>query len=114
MEVQFKDYLNTQKTLNELKKQVNVLKKKCKDMESNIQEYMMNNELDSIVIDGCQIVLYKRKITDMFNKQHLVDKLTSELQVTEDKAEHVVDNLFKNKPFKEENRIKMVEKKSRN
>lgn len=104
-------FIETQKSLGDLRKQVLTLKKTCDKLESEIKEYMTNNELDSISIKGGEIVLYNKKVSKTFSKENIVENLKNELNGDTNKAEKLADSILKNKIFNLEPKVKAVLKK---
>lgn len=106
----FSTYLSLNKELTSLKKQQKELKTKIQTLESDIKEYMSSNDMDSISLKDGEIVLYNRKIPQIFKKESIVEKLTEELKDS-NKAEQLTQSILQNKKFVMEEKLKAVIKK---
>jgi len=107
---QFTTYLAINKELAGLRKQQGELKKKAKDLEQQIKNYMIDNAMDSISLKEGDIILYDKKISQTFKKESIVEKLTEQLKDSQ-KAEELTESILQNKKFVLENKIKAVIKK---
>lgn len=103
-------YLSLNKELTGLKKHQKELKTKIQTLETDIKEYMTSNDMDSISLKDGEIVLYSRKIPQLFKKESIVEKLTEELKDS-NKAEKLTQSILQNKKFIVEDKLKAVIKK---
>lgn len=108
----FKEYIDLEKSIQELKKEQKDMKNKMDKIEKSIKEYMKNNEMDSISLKDAEIVLYDKKISQTFKKETITEKLTEELS-DPNKAEELAKSIVQNKKFLVENKIKVVLKKKK-
>lgn len=106
----FNDYLNATKELRELRKQQKELKNKLHMLETEIKEYMTENNMDSISLKEGEIILYEKKIPQTFKKEIIVENLTKRLK-SQEKAEELTDVILSNKSFIMQDKIKAVIKK---
>jgi hypothetical protein len=104
------EYLKMNKEISTLRKQQLELKKKVGGLEVEIQKYMTDNDMESIVLNEGQIVLYERKINQTFKKENIVEKLTEKLQDSQ-KAEELTQSILKNNKYVVEEKIKAVIRK---
>ena len=114
MSGEFKEKLNKfmelQKNLQDLRKQQAEIKKLLVSSEKEIKEYMVQNNMDSISLNGGEIILYGKKIPQTFKKQVILDKLCEKLKDAQ-KAEELTESIINNKQFIVEDKIKVVVKK---
>jgi hypothetical protein len=66
--------------------------------------------MDSISLKEGEIVLYPKKISQMFKKEVIMEKLTEELKDGK-KAEELTQSILQNKRFVIEDKLKAVIKK---
>ena len=109
----FLKYLDLQKLLSESRKLQKTLKKETDSLETEIKEYMLKNDMDSISLKEGEIVLYSKKISQTFKRDTIVEKLTESLQCNEKQAEALADNIIKNKTFVVEDKVKAIIKKTK-
>lgn len=112
IEEKFTQYLQMNKEMGIVRKQLKEQKKQCDNLEKEIKDYMQSNEMDSISLQEGEIVLYSRKISQTFRKENIVEKLTEKLNNSE-KAEELADSIISNKKFVLEDKIKAVIKKQK-
>lgn len=91
-------YLQVNKELSEMRKQQKEHKKTIDLLEKDIQDYMTQNNLDSISTSTGEIILYEKKTSQTFKKDTMVEKLTHELKDPL-VAEKIVDSIISNKVF---------------
>lgn len=106
----FNKYLQIQKSLTESRKQQKEWKKTLDILEKDIKEYMTKNDMDSISLKDGEIVLYEKKISQMFKKEVIIEKLTEQLKDSQ-KAEQLTQSILQNKRFVLEDKLKAVIKK---
>jgi DNA repair ATPase RecN len=106
----FQKYLQLQKQLSDMRKSVKVIKKNADTLESEIKEYMTNNDMDSISLKDGEIVLYARKIPQTFKKEVIMEKINEKLKDAQ-KSEELAQSIIQNKQFIVEDKIKAVIKK---
>jgi urocanate hydratase len=106
----FREYLNMNKELAELRQKIKGKKQEVEAMEKEIKEYMVKNNMDSIAMKDGEIVLYSKKISQTFKKETIVEKLTEELNDSQ-KAEKLTQSILQNKKYILEDKIKAVVKK---
>lgn len=107
----FHKYLELQRELAELRKKEKECKKILTTLETEIKEYMTQNDMDSISLKDGQIVLYTKKISQTLKRETIADKLAESLNCDEKKAETLADTILKNKKYIVEDKIKAVIKK---
>jgi hypothetical protein len=107
----FHKYLEIQKELSEMRKKQTECKKQLITLETEIKEYMTQNDMDSISLKDGQIVLYAKKISQTFKRDTIANKLAESLDCDEKKAETLADTILKNKKYIVEEKIKAVIKK---
>lgn len=103
----FQKYLELQRTIGELRKQQNVLKKTVSGLEKEIKEYMSKNDMDSISLKDGEIILYAKKIPQTFKKESIIERLTEKLNDSQ-KAEELTQSILTNKTFLVEDKIRAV------
>ncbi len=91
-------YFSLNKELLELRKKQKEHKGTLDKLEADIKQYMTDNNMDSIVLNGGSIVLYERKVSKTFKKETIAEKL-SETLGDQDKAENLAENIVSNKVF---------------
>lgn len=106
----FKEYLELNKELVTLRKNLKEKKQYVDKLEKDIKEYMTNNNMDSISMKDGEIVLYSKKISQTFKKDTIVEKLTEQLKDS-NKAEALTQCILENKKYIVEDKIKAVLKK---
>jgi DNA repair ATPase RecN len=106
----FQQYLEIQRSLAESRKQQKDQKKTLDSLEKDIKEYMTKNDMDSISLKEGEIVLYPRKISQMFKKEVIMEKLAEKLNDNK-KAEELTHSILQNKRFVVEDKLKAVIKK---
>ena len=106
----FQQYLEVQKLLTESRKQQKEWKKKLDSLEKDIKDYMTQNDMDSISLKEGEIVLYPKKISQMFKKEVIMEKLTEELKDSQ-RAQELTQSILQNKRFIVEDKLKAVIKK---
>jgi hypothetical protein len=106
----FKKYLEIQKQLSESRKQQKLWKKELETLESDIKNYMVTNDMDSISLKDGEIVLYAKKISQTFKKEVIMEKLAEKLNDTK-RAEELTQSILQNKKFVVEDKIKAIIKK---
>lgn len=106
----FKEYLELNKELVVLRKNIKEKKQHVDQLEKDIKEYMTNNNMDSISMKDGEIVLYSKKISQTFKKDTIVEKLTEQLKDSH-KAETLTQCILENKKYIVEDKIKAVLKK---
>lgn len=106
----FKKYLEIQRQLSESRKQQKLWKKELETLESDIKNYMVTNDMDSISLKDGEIVLYAKKISQTFKKDVIMEKLTEKLNDTKI-AEELTQSILQNKKFVVEDKIKAIIKK---
>lgn len=111
IEDKFNQYLDLNKKITELKKTQNEYKKILLNIEQDIQNYMIENNMDSISLNGGQIVLYERKQALTFKKETMTDKIVDELKCNQDKATKLAESIITNKVFNVVQKIKANIKK---
>ena len=104
------EYFTIQKTLKLLRKQQKELKDKLVNLESDIQDFMTNNDMESLVLESGQIMLYDQKKNETLKKDTIVENLTKKLN-NQSKAEEITEYILTNKKFSTERKIKAVIKK---
>lgn len=103
----FAEYFKVSKDIAALRKQQNNLKKMSETLESEIKEYMTQNDLDSLSFKDGQIVLYDRKNMQTYKKENIVECLKEELKGDADKAEKLASSIIANKVYKIEKKVKV-------
>jgi len=103
----FVEYLNLNKELSKVKREQRELKKRVDTLEREIKEYMISNDMDSIVIKEGEIVLYSKKIPQTFKKESIIERLTEGLNDSK-KAEELTQSILQNKTFLVEDKIRAV------
>jgi hypothetical protein len=106
------EYINLTNELKQIRKNQLELKKKVKELEDSIKEYMISNDMDSISLKEGEIILYSKKIPQTFKKESIVEKLTEQLNDTK-KAEQLTESILGNKKFVMEEKVKAVIRKKR-
>lgn len=106
----FTEYLNINKELAAIRKQMKQHKQRVDALEKEIKEYMTQNDMDSVSLKDGEIVLYAKKISQTFKKESIVEKLTEKLKDSQ-KAEELTQSILSNKKFVVEDKIKAVIKK---
>ncbi len=106
MEQKINEYVQVAKELKDLKKIISKKSKNLKLLEKDIFNHMKENEIDTISYNDAQIILYNKKISQQFKKEHLLETMGMKLQ-NEDQAEELVDFLLQNKKFTTEPKIRV-------
>jgi hypothetical protein len=106
-------YLELNKEIAAFRKKQTAQKKVVQNLEKEIQEYMTDNDLDSIPLKDGDIVLYERKVSQSFKRPAIVEKITEELKCDETKAEKLAESILTNKVFTLEKKIKANIKKTK-
>ena len=107
----FKDYLQLNTEITELRKSQADKKKQADKVEKEIFEYMRENNMDSVKLNEGEIVLYERKISQTYKKEKIVEKLTEELKGNKTLAETLTESIINNKVFNTEPKIRAKLKK---
>lgn len=107
-----KKYITINKEVAELRKKMKTLQDENKSLESEIKDYMTQNDLDEIKLDDANIVLFQKKVPQTFKKENIKEKLEEKLKDSR-KAEELTDIILKNKTFTVEDKIKAVLKKAK-
>lgn len=105
------EYLRIQKEIHEMRKKQKEHKNALDSLEKDIQEYMVNNTLNSISTKHGEIILYDKKTSQTLKKETMIEKLSDELKNTE-AAEKLVDSILSNKVFTTTTKIKAKLKKN--
>lgn len=105
------EYLAIQKDLAELRKSQKELKSSIDILETDIQEYMISNNLDCINTTNGEVILYDKKTNSGMKKEAMVNKLTEELKDSV-VAEKLAECLLSNKVITTEPKIKPRLKRS--
>lgn len=103
----FEEFLNISKQLREFRKQQKDLRTRLQTLESEIKEYMSENNMDSVSLKNGEIVLYEKKISQTFKKETIIENLTSKLKDSV-KAEELTESILSNKSFVLQDKIKAV------
>jgi hypothetical protein len=106
----FQTYLQLQKQLVEMRKNMKAVKKNTDALELEIKEYMTQNDMDSVSLKDGEIVLYARKIPQTFKKEVIMEKINEKLKDTQ-KSEELAQSIIQNKQFIVEDKIKAIIKK---
>lgn len=106
----FAEYINLNKEMSTIRKQLKQQKQRSDALEKEIKEYMTSNDMDSISLKEGEIVLYAKKISQTFKKESIVEKLTEQLKDSQ-KAEELTQSILTNKKFLVEDKVKAVIKK---
>lgn len=106
----FTEYININKELVTIRKQIKQHKQRVDALEKEIKEYMTQNDMDSVSLKDGEIVLYAKKISQTFKKESIMEKLTEKLKDSQ-KAEELTQSILSNKKFVVEDKIKAVIKK---
>jgi hypothetical protein len=107
----FKLYLDINKEIAELRKAQANYKKQLAQLETDIDEYMEKNSMDSIALKEGEIVRYDRKVNQTFKRESMVECLNNTIK-DEEKAEKLVESILTNKTFKVEKKLKVNIKKT--
>ena len=103
-------YVKINKEIAEFRRKQAEQKKLLTNLEQEIQQYMIDNQLDSVSLKEGQIVLFEAKKSETFKKETMVDLLTEKLK-DEKKAEAIVESIISNKIFSVTQRLKINLKK---
>jgi hypoxanthine-guanine phosphoribosyltransferase len=108
------EYLSLTKEIAELKKVQSQLRKRQKELEDNIKEYLEKNQLTSIsTSDGTEIFLSDRKIPQTFKKDIVMNKLTEKLtrtKLNDTSVEDLAESILKNDVYILEKTVKCKKK----
>ena len=107
----FKDYLQLNTEISELRKSQTDKKKQADKVEKEIFEYMRENNMDCVKLNEGEIVLYEKKTSQTYKKEKIVEKLTEELKGNKTLAETLTESIINNKVFNTEPKIKAKLKK---
>lgn len=99
------EYLSIKKQCAEWSKKQKEYKETLSTLESYIQDYMLENNVNSINTTNGEVILYDRKINQSMKKETMIEKLTSELKDAKI-AENLVGKILSNKVFTTEPKIK--------
>lgn len=111
MNEKFKLYVDLNKEIVEFRKKQKEQKKVLQKLEEEIQQYMTDNNLNSLSLKDGEIIIYEKKTNQGFKKPAIIEKITEELNCNVEKAEELADSLLGNKVFTVENKIKVNIKK---
>lgn len=109
----FKLYIELQKEIVAFRKKQAEQKKILQGLEKEIQEYMTNNQMDSINLKDGDIVIYEKKVSQSFKRPAIIEKITEELKCDETKAEKLAESILTNKVFTLEPKLKVNIKKTK-
>lgn len=110
----FENFLKINKEIYDTNKIIKEKKKLSKQLEEKIYNYMIENSMDSISLNSGQIILYEKKIPQTFKKPSIIDKLTENLECTEEQADKIAESILTNKVYITAPKIKCNIKKSKN
>lgn len=111
IQAKFALYIEINKEIAVFRKKQSEQKKVLQKLESEIQEYMTANSMDSISVKDGEIVLYEKKTSQSFKRPAIVERITEELKCDEKKAERLAESILTNKVFTVESKIKANIKK---
>jgi hypothetical protein len=100
-------YLEINKHITDFRKKVSEYKKTLVSLENEIQEYMKDNDLNTLDLKEGKIILYDRKISQSFKKQSISDLLKEKLKCDNEKAQTLAESILTNKTFKVEKKLKV-------
>ena len=106
----FQKYLEIQKTLTDSRKQQKLWKRELESLEKDIKDYMTKNDMNSVALKEGEIVLYEKKISQMFKKEVITERLAETLKDNK-RAEELAQSILQNKKFILEDKLKAVIKK---
>jgi hypothetical protein len=106
----FELYVKINKEIAEFRRKQAGQKKLLTNLEQEIQQYMIDNQLDSVSLKEGQIVLFEAKTSGTFKRDTMVDLLTEKLK-DEKKAESIVESIISNKVFTITQKVKINLKK---
>ena len=106
----FQKYLDIQKTLTDSRKQQKLWKRELESLEKDIKDYMTKNDMNSVALKEGEIVLYEKKISQMFKKEVITERLAETLKDNK-RAEELAQSILQNKKFILEDKLKAVIKK---
>jgi hypothetical protein len=101
-----KKYIELKKEYARVQKNQNSLKKEIKDIEVQVMEALIQRQVDSILIDDCQISIYEKKINQTFKKETIEELLTKKLNNNE-QAIDLTDSILNNKKSISVDKIKI-------
>lgn len=104
-------YIQLNKEIVEYRKKQKEQKKILTTLEEDIQNYMTENNMESINLKDADIIIYQRKVNQAFKRPALIECLKDKLNCNEDKAEKLVESILTNKVFTVESKIKAQLKK---
>lgn len=111
MQEKLKLYIQLNKDIVEYRKKQKEQKKTLIKLEEDIQNYMTENNMDSINLKDGDIIIYQKKMNQAFKRPALIECLKDKLNCSEDKAEKLVESILTNKVFTIESKIKAQIKK---
>jgi len=107
-----KEWLSTNKKMNELQKQVKELREIKKQLSSTLMSVMENNEIDQFDINNGKLVYKKNRVKGSINKDYLMKTLDSYFEkYPEVDTEDVGNFILNNRPIKENQVLVIKENK---
>lgn len=95
IESRIQEYIELNNQMDAIKKETKKLKEALLKYETEIQEFMESQPLDSLTINGVQISLMFQKVSMKFKKETIVKKLQEKLDSKS--AEELTEEIMTNK-----------------
>lgn len=104
-------YIELQKEVQAFRLKIKNSQKEIQGLENDIKDFMLENNMDEIKLNGANIVLYNKKTPQTFKKEVIKEKIEERLK-DEKKAEELAEAILQNKKYAVVEKIKAVLKKA--
>lgn len=111
MQKDMQEYLKLSKEIQEERKKQAEKKKNLMNLEETIFKYMEEQNMDSIVLNNGEIILYDRKVSQTYKKDTIA-KCLKERKIEASLADTLAESITTNKVFNTEKKIKAKLKKN--
>ncbi len=99
MKEEIKELIEKTEQLKDYRKITSKINKEIKELTKTIQEWMEQNEKESLIYEGNEITLVEKQINLSFKTENIAEKLEEELQASTEQCQKIAESIVKNKKF---------------
>jgi hypothetical protein len=110
MKEEIKELIEKTEQLKDYRKITSKINKEIKELTKKIQEWMEENDKESVVYKDNEISLVEKQINLSFKTENIAEKLEEELKAPTEECKKIAESIVKNKKFMTKKVLKVKSK----
>ena len=110
MEPLAQEWLDLDDTEQKVKKQLSTLRKRKKDLLNQLLEYMAQQNSQELFLSHAKVIQETKQMPVSMTQKVMIDTLTQHTNLSPEKAQTLIELLYKHRPTKETKKVRVVKR----